>query len=433
LLPGAPVLSTVVAILCQTAVVAAIFYRSKAYSVTGLTALFVGTLILSLGVIADVHYFTVQSGGTCQNPVLLNDDAEIYWADINYHLGAGGRCVVGKYYFGVINAALMRVFGHSIVVPIMANMFCMQCALLLCALITNRLTDNRRSAAVAVFAASSVCFYMSMGTVLLKDAWVIASLALAAYGLVRNDKRAPLTVGLAAVVMAAVKPSYVFAIVLGVAIMMLTQRKRNYAVCGSLIAFCVLLWALPIYVLDAPDYTTGYLLHHSSQYKEFFATGRQNQQAYFNVLGDFFALPLYKRVLMLPLTAIVQFLIPFPWNFARDLEFGYSQVYAHFAYPWYLFAAVVVYYFVFCSRKMPCTMLWLSVWAMACWFVPCVLQGGMVSRYGLPAVTLLAPCVGAVLTENLRCRSFVIWMSVFVAVMATALPICYKLQTSATV
>lgn len=432
MLPGAPVIGTAVAMVLLSVLVCAIYKETSAYVPSGVYALFLASFILSLGVIANVFYFTTQSGGTCSDPILQNFDAGVIWGDCNAHYGIGNAFRPARFYYGVIIAALMKVFGHSIVVPLVANMFCMQIALLLGALMTYRITEDKRTSVVAIIAAMSICFYMSMGTVLLKDSWVIMATALAAYGLIRSDKKGVALFAVAALIMMCVKPSYLLALAVGAAALVLPKKldKRNAMLCVALVALCVLLWKLPIW-LGMPDMSKGYLTTGTPTYGEEFNDGLPQHQAYFSILGNFFEYPLYKRIMLLPITAGVQFFIPFPWNFSRDVVFGYSQVYAHIAYPWYLFGSVVIYYFIFACRRLPRQLLWLSLWAMFCWLVPCVMHGGTVSRYALPTVTLFAPCVAVVLTRFLRKRSFVIWTSAFVIALAILLPICYILQNSA--
>lgn len=165
-------------------------------------------------------------------------------------------------------------------------------------------------------------------------------------------------------------------------------------------------------------------------YERYYHFDHQQQRAFYAIVGNYHSFPFWKKLLYLPITLVVQMFIPFPWNYERDIAFGYTEAYAHFAYPWYLFAGMVIYYVIYLLRQATPRMRMFTLWALFCWAVPCVLFGGTVSRYGLPAVILMAPCVAEVLTNHLRDKRFIRFSACYIAVLAIALPICYILQNS---
>lgn len=432
LLPGAPFVSTLAAVLVITFVVTLAYRYTPAYTKIGERVLIIVSTVLAIGVVANVCYFTTKNGGTCDMPILYNSDSSLYWQDMSARYGVEGCSIVGGYvFFGEINAVLLKVFGYSIVVPILANMVMMLGSLVLASMLTYNLTNDKKTSTIAMCSAACVCYYMCMGTILLKDAWVIFFSALAAYGLTLNRRYAPLLVLAAAIVMMAVKPAYNMAILVGVLIMGLTKPKeqRNYAWTVVLLVACVALWYYPR-TLGIEHIGVNTMIADTPSYGAYYNYGHPQHQAYYNMLGNFFDYPLIKRILMLPVTAVVQFLVPFPWNYMRDVIFGYTQLVAHFAYPWYLFGFVVLYYVIYMRKKMSREMFMLTLWALFCWLTPCVMFGGTVSRYMLPTVTLFAPCVGGAIANSYQERKFARFMTVFAVLVAITLPICYKLQTS---
>ena len=113
----------------------------------------------------------------------------------------------------------------------------------------------------------------------------------------------------------------------------------------------------------------------------------------------------------------------------RDIDFGISLVYAHIAYPWYLFGGTAIYYTFFDLRRSPALMRAIFLWGVIIWLIPCWSFGGTISRYGLMAVPLLAPAVSLTLTRSLRRRSFIIFSSLFILLVAITLLVCHHLQS----
>lgn len=217
LLPGAPVAISLLGFTCVTLIIT-FFYRSlPSYTRAGEIGLFVASLLMTVGVVANVCYFTTVCGGTCDNPVLHNNDSLIIWNDCNAHYGIGTSYCPGRLLFGVYNAVLMHLFGRSMVVLLIANMVMIQLALVLGSLITYNLTDNKRAAGISICAAASVCYMLSMGTLLLRDAWLIFSMALAGYGLTSKTKNGLACVLISAVLIASIRNNWTWAIIIGIA------------------------------------------------------------------------------------------------------------------------------------------------------------------------------------------------------------------------
>lgn len=430
-LPGAPFVLTLVELLAPTLIATMVYRRLRSYSHAGEIALFAAATLMSIGLIANVHYFTTFSGGTCDNPSLQNYDSFTLWNHCNAHYGVGDNFAVGKGLFGELNAALMHMFGHSIVVPMVTNMYFILSSLVLVSLTTMNLTGDKRTAGCALCATAAVCYYLTMGTLLLRDAWVIFGMALAGYGLTYKGRYNWLAVIVGAALVSAIRTNWVWSIAIGIMIMFFAQQsnRRSYLQASLLISAIFVLWLVPTLLTLSPTMRHAFNAEILNQYYHF---DHQQQQPFYHIIGNYFDFPFYKKILYLPLTLIVQFLIPFPWNYMRDVIYGFSQVYAHVAYPWYAFAGAVIYFICKANRTSPRKLQLFTLWAAFCWAVPCVLFGGTVSRYGLPAITLLAPCVGDVLTHHLRQPSFKRFALCYALLLALVLPTCYIIQTTFT-
>lgn len=385
------------------------------------------TLLLGAGVILNAWYFTYANGGTPTDPILINFDSNRWWNDALHHIDAsqGWAASRGMGHYGLILSVVLAVFGQTVGTALLWSMALIVTALIVTALLTFRLTGNRATAVCAAVCTACVCYWLSMGTLILKDPFVILALVTGAYGMVSRGPRFVAGILAAAVMLALARPGYIA--MLAVGIPLVSMRKGNYALPAVMTAVCLTVWCIPQVMHTTNDVTK--VIASDPTLQIFY--NADNQMAFYNLIGDYSQLPYYKKILLLPFSAAVQFFIPFPWNFMRDVPFGITQAYAHFGYPWYAFGGVFVYY-MFTRRKRLSTPVYrLSVWSVLCWLVPCYIVGGTVSRYGLSMVALMAPAVAVTLMAERRDRRFYVYMAVFAVVVAATLIVTHHLQMSA--
>ena len=429
-MPGAPAFCTVAAFVALSVAAQLAYRRTRAFTPVGETILVVASALLGIGVIANVYYFTTVSGGTDASPVLHNPDALRNWTHAT-ELLAGEAVTVPKHHGGIgyVYAGLMWLTGRSVTTILVASAACTMITLVCSAVLARRVGGSRRDATVAMGATASVCYLLAAGMIGIKDAWVIMLTALAACSLfVRKGHGANLPLFMFSVAMIAfLRANYALGIAFGVVFAAWMRGFGRKTLTDSVIALvmCGLCWVAVTALSYTPELSYVAKGNSISAYSP-------NQRAFFNIVGDYVAYPEYVKLLLLPVTAITQFLIPFPWNFGRDVVFGYSQIYAHIAFPWFFFGGVFVYWLVARMRRhSPRALVCLVLWGLMLWLVPCYTSQGTVSRYALPAVPLLAPAVASVLIQCRRRRSFVIWMSCYAGIMAVVLVICHHLQMSA--
>lgn len=401
--------------------------------------------LLSIGIIINVNYFTIGSGGTDAAPVLYNSDAWRTWNDALYHLGAGGEAIPTTYgMYGGIIAAVMSVTGISVSAGLMVSMVAILVSILCSGIIAWRLTANRRIAAVSMACAAAVCYFLTSGTLLIKDAWVCASFAMVGVGFASSGDRSMLRiitpVYIGAIMLLLVRPNMLLAIAIGTVMCILPaaveaeNRRRAWTYIGLCAGFCILLWGVGNIAKITPDADGIISMSISNEWIRYDAP---NQLAYYNFIGDYSTIPVYFKIAILPVTAAVQFLIPFPWNWGRDILYGPTSFYAHIAYPWYLFGLMAFYYLFYArheyriNRTIPYfrlkTVTRLVLWAMLCWLIPCYLFGGTISRYGLMAVPLVAPAVSmALLGPRHSLRNWMSWAGVILLVVLVT---SYIMQT----
>lgn len=430
LLPGAP--WPYIALMSVITVFMAWLTRRRFGDAGALTVLVAGTLI-SVGLIANIFYFTTVSGGTDAHPVLHNVDANRNWLDALWYMGEpdGQRAPYSHSFYAAFIAGVMMVTGRSVTAACMTGLPLILVTLYFVADTVRRLGMDRRTAVTAMAATASVCYLLAAGCILVKDAWMICSMTLAMNSLCSRHVRVTLFF-IAAAMVGLARPNCEFMLIAGLAVPFFLAPRRDrsvyrlwYLILLAMVAFGF--WMMMSQASRSPelaDQLSGSVLN--------IPQNRQPQHyAFYGIFGDYATLPVYQKLLLLPATALVQYLVPFPWNFTRDVIFGYSNVYAHIAYPWYVFGALLVYYLVRGYRRGPRTLLILTLWGLFCWMVPAYIDGGTISRYGLPAVPVLAPAVAVVLTRSLRDRWLWIMLAIFAVGMAIGLPVCHHLQMAA--
>lgn len=432
LMPGSPFLLTIIGLYAIITIQQSLYSRSHYATQTGRLVLLAFTTLMAVGVIANLHYFTVVSGGTDAAPVLNNHDASRYFNEALWFSGNGGRPhpdsrggLLGHFY-----ALIFDVTGPSITILTLLCNALMATVLPLIAGIAYRITANKRIATIAMAAAASVCYFLASGCIIIKDAWVIFGLTACAFAIC--DKRGvqlpAFIVGVAAI--AIVRSNYLLFATLGVLIMAVVDcRNRSQIIKSAMaVAICCIVFAIQRYV----NTTFSVQYFNSSEAFATFAGDDPHQKAFFDIVGDqTVSYAWYKRLLLMPIAVVTQFLIPFPWNWMRDVIFGYSYFYAHITYPWYLFGGVLLYYIFTIRRYTNKRLFALTLWGVMCWTLPCYFTIGTVSRYGLPAVALFAPAVAVVIEQCRSRRSFKGWMIGYSSLMAVVLIICYYLQTHA--
>ena len=157
------------------------------------------------------------------------------------------------------------------------------------------------------------------------------------------------------------------------------------------------------------------------------------QQPFFSLIGDYYHLPEWKRILLLPVTAGVQYTIPFPWVYALE-KADIMSFLPRFRVMWYFVGGTCIYYYLYINGlhyKQSNLGMW-AWWPLVTFLGIAFITGGSVSRYVLPLQPLFVVVALYVLLQvkmgNYR-RSYVIWMVVYSLVLIATLIFCYHTQT----
>lgn len=424
--PGASAVTVLCAFTAVGALAACAFAGCRWRSRAGAFLLLAALTLLVCGVIMNVNYYTVCSGGTLTHPVLQNTDADrAWWCAV----ALIKEDVVPGTFTGYPTYAAIMLFGRDIFVAIMVDVLCCLLALVAVGELAWRLTGCRRTAFGAMLAMSLMCYFMVQATLLIKDVPLTLGMASLALGLVRLRQRTPregvswALIAVSVVIASVYRPNILFFYIPGAVIAGVSRRPDlRFAV---VMALCVVAWfAMDTLLQKNPDPVA--LAAGSPKYD--FA--QVKTMVWDRITGEYSGFPVWKKLLLLPASVVLQFLIPFPWNFARDMVFGPTLAVAHFGYTWYLAGGLFLYWLVMLARRSPALMVRLALWAILLYVATAYAFSGRISRYCLPYLPLIMPAVAYTVVTSWRDRRLWRWMGIFAALMAAALVVCHHLHTS---
>ena len=169
----------------------------------------------------------------------------------------------------------------------------------------------------------------------------------------------------------------------------------------------------------------------------------QARGIYGEMMSDYFFLPVWQKLLLLPVTCTLQLFIPFPWVDNEVLDVW--SVATRFQLVWYAVAGVSLYYlFVLAWKKK--NLGWWAMWPFVCAAAVAFTTSGTVSRYILPYEPLFVTIAvwvllkyhesttpneddkqqkGATPHKKNFHRSFILWCAAYAATVTIILTICY--------
>lgn len=395
--------------------------------------------LLTIGVVVNIWYFTTESGGTLSSPVLQNWDARRTW-EKSLNVVAGTPLSDPFFAYdtpGLLYGALMRLTGVSILYPLMFNVLCALLAICCVGRITILLTGRRDTACLAMLMMGLMCYFMVQATVLIKDCPVTLASALMVLcyigPLCRQDGRP----GVAEVLFMSV--AVVLTVFFRQNMLMLFAAGAIFFVVRGADARRTALWAAVVLAVCTVAKYLAQMVLPVVELRDIIVHDRgldmilvePKTLAWDNFIGDYPALSVWRKLALLPLSILLQFLIPFPWNFGRDMVFGPTLAVAHFGYFWYFAGALVLYWIASLSRRSPAAMCRVVAYGMFLTVITAYVTSGRVSRYCLPYLPMLIPAAAYTAVTAWRRRSLRLWLAVFAALLLPGLCVCHYLQMRA--
>lgn len=434
--PGARFSFVIPAYMAICAIVLGVYGCCRWQSAVGGYLLLAMTTLSTCGAIINVNYFTTVFSVGLDQPVLFNWDAATDWNRALYNIGlSNDPGLFNSRHLASIASGLIWIFGIDITVPIMFNVLCYGMTLTAFGSVAYVLTDNRRVALAALVVGSTICYLYNQSTWFIKDVPITLCIATCAYVFVRWRQCRGVKawecamLGAAVILLLFLRANFMYMVALGAALMAVRRNPwrvdaRFVVVIAAAVAmrlvyteFFVSVSAEALLTVDG-----GTTLNDSLP----------PTKAWDNMNGGNYALlPLWRQLVVLPASVVVQFLVPFPWNFGRDMIFGPTFAVAHFGFCWYYAGALILYWLFAVARKCLPTMRLIVLWGVIMTVLTAYMTAGRVSRYCLPYLPLLLPAAAYVAVNCWRRRSLWVWLGVFTALLVPTLVVCYHLQMSA--
>lgn len=397
--------------------------RAGYYTLTAFWAL------LSAGITLNVWYFTTHSGGTPTAPVLVNDDAATAWAQMSAIInGTESDVVSHRRGYGTLLAWLSFDHIPPIGYLLSVNMLAVLLAIVLAGGAAARMCgedDTRgktRIATLTMIFTGGVCYFLASGAILIKDAVCQLIMAVMLFTLYGRSGKMIVAMLAAAVLAMFVRPNMLPFIALA-ALLSLPLYPRK-AIVPIIVLAVALITAFfwqehnesVVMPLDPTDGNTMFFLDNGAD---------ERLNAYSQVSGFYESRSIGRKILLLPFSLCVQFLTPLPWAFGRDIVFGPSLAWSHFALPWYALGCIILFFF--CRiHKAPRAVALAFAFGVCAWAVTAFMTGGTVSRYCLPWLPFLTPAAAwLVRTGQCRTKAFRRWAIAYSVLLAAGLAVVF--------
>ena len=436
-----------------------LYVRSAHCSLAGRWVLLVAALFLAAIAVPFLYRCTVRCGASFQMPFLWGDARDYYeWALAHYD-GSAVEPKVTFWGYSLLIIALWKVLGVSVIWPVAANVMATLFAIVLTGHVAARIAQSQqsRTATLAMLMIAVQGFFMSQGAQMLKEPWVYLAITLIAYALSgqlekryekgsrfsvfgfqfsgrtrqqTTDNRQPivhfaLVFALGCFILAAVRAKYVNFVFIGIVLLAVAGKMCQWRHYGTLLVITLLCWWLGMAMTD--HYTVVQQVNNVTG-EGGMATIFAPEGAYDRLLGDYFHYPVWKKLLYLPLTCGVQWIIPFPW-LPQGESTQWLSIVPRMRWGWYVLSGVVVYFYLFQSWRRGWQ--W-AVWAwfpMMCFVGIAYMTSGTVSRYILPFepwwMALAAQPMSRLMSGNPGSKRLVWFVVAYVALMAIVLYLCY--------
>lgn len=423
-----------------------VYSTSKLRCDSGQCLLLIVGLLLAVYAIISIKSWTVDVGGSFEYPRLKSDDSGYYrWALCSFD----GRCPEPKVGFkgiSILMVWLWRAFGVSVVWPIAFNYMLILLSIVMTGKLAVRLfgnkledVDSRIVSMMAMLIVSFLGFLLSQSLRIQKEAACTIGVVLVGYvlaGMSRKENKRLQNKDIALFVLgcfilAFTRTSYAYFAAIGAVMMGLANHKQRLK---EGVLFCLIALGIALLFSFLFTYTFGQQYRTVDGGDPMSKAFKINlaQQSYTAFVGDYYFYPIWKRLLLLPVTAGVQYVIPFPWIY-EHFDINALSVLPRFRFMWYFIGGVCIFYYLYISilhNKQNHLGVW-SWWPLVVFLIIAYITGGTVSRYILPLQPLFAVIALYVILNVWKGRfrkSFTIWIIVYSFILIALLIVCYHVQ-----
>ena len=423
-----------------------ILERARGSSVAARFILFLLALLIIYADYGRFVHCSLFDGYSLALPKLHGDPHIYYTYALSLYDGSVESNGVVFPGFSWFMLGLWKLFGLSMVWPLAMNMMFTLTAVTLTGMTTRRLLSHRVKASPralligGVLLSCLLTYYVMIGTRLMKEGSICLSISMAGFALAslaadelerRHLWRDFFLFTLACVIMSLVRTTYLYFILVGVLFMSLPNWRRDWRMTTGMLVVFVL-------TLFIGNYFSSYSLNRHAEIigggwnMQRFYVMSESQEFYHKLLNYYFLYSVGHKLLMLPLTIAVQFIIPLPWAYYGTPHI--LTMISRFTYGWYFIGGTALFYYLLPAwRKNERIGAW-PWWAATCYACIAYLMAGSVVRYVIPVQPLFIPVAMYVLCrvhEGRWRKPYAIWMIILIVIIAITLLLCLEVQQGA--
>jgi hypothetical protein len=364
------------------------------------------------------------SSGDPLAPYLADSDGNTYFQEARLLAarGAGNfRELIITNYAGyqLLLSVVFMIFGPSLAAGVALNALIFLLAITLLFRATFLLTGSpnaARSSVLLMMLTTVNIFYILM---LLKEPALGLSFALLLLAVTKAATQKGLGfwpfvyLAFALLIIMSMRTSLLlFLLVLAGFVGPIIARRRSHAVVafvGAMILVAPFAQSFTTYELDASFFTSTIVQNQviSTRFEDgdLSLTGVAGR-----IIGFYIDQPFYLKAVLIPIPVGVQILLPFDFWSTRFIEEHFASFFARNLNPlWYLYVFVWILFALTRPRQIPSILIRRFLYAGAIYYVVVAfIYGGLIPRYGTPALFFLLPAAGYwwnEATENRAVRS----------------------------
>lgn len=400
-------------------------------------ALMGSMLVLVACAVNHIWESTLRCNLMLDNPVLGPDATKYFrWALHHYD----GRCeepLITFCGFPLAILGLWRVLGVSMIWPVALNVMLTVTSIILGGRITVAFTRKiegvtpSAAAAIAMALLGVHCFFISQGHAVQKEASMYVAMSMIALVFVELQQ-VPATrrkalqwvcvYAAGCLLLAVIRAKYINFAALGIVLLAVGTWRKQWRSLAALSGITVATWMLGMYC--STTYSVEQQVYNvtGGEYMDLaFGKVEGIQEQYLEMMGGYFGLPMWKRVLLLPFTSGVQYVIPFPWGAEKVL---WGSIMPRLRLGWYVCGGLAIVYYAMLSWRRKHSLGAVLWWPVICFAGISFISGGTVSRYILPlqpTFCAIAVYVGALIYTGTHRKQLLAASGIYALLLVVAL------------
>lgn len=361
-------------------------------------SLWLGFLIMSCVLL--FNYYVSITKGTIDEPFIHGGDGQQYH-QIAKQIVSKGLVDIKSMHINYIGYPLVLGFFYKLISPqlitgMLVSLFFALFNIILIAKITLRLTNNVETASKSILLTAICPQLLSTGIMLLKDVFLVMSVALILYGMISLKKEMGIrllnftSISIGIVIMFFFRTSILLVPLIIFIFLFIDDIKKS-------------IWITPIIIiifyfgLQLMETYSPKEISYDRYESQFFETNIIHEKVEGGtiklLMGGYAEWPLGLRILTMPVALIIQYLNPFYfWKTEFIDVYPYYFVISNMNVIWFFWIGLLYIFIIFNFKKIENTTLQRILFiSLILYSMPAFAYAGAVPRYAYPAYPLILP------------------------------------------